>query len=59
MPVRQLAEAEVREVSYGRTVDAVGLAGTYGALAPDGQVAALLREDAGRARPVLVFVAAG
>jgi hypothetical protein len=27
----------------------------HGAFAPDGSVVALLREDGGRARPVLVF----
>ncbi len=31
----------------------------HGAFAPDGSVAALLREEDGRARPVLVFTAAG
>ncbi|MCW2644787.1 MAG: tRNA Pseudouridine synthase terminal, partial [Pseudonocardiales bacterium] len=36
-----------------------GIAGTHGAIAPDGTVAALLVEDGGRAKPVLVFAAAG
>jgi hypothetical protein len=31
----------------------------HAALAPDGSVAALLREEADRARPVVVFHAAG
>jgi tRNA pseudouridine55 synthase len=59
MPVRQLDEAEARELSFGRPLAARGIAGVHGALAPDGSVAALLREADGRARPVLVFAAAG
>jgi tRNA pseudouridine55 synthase len=59
MPVRQLTAAEVTTLSYGQSLDRVGITGTYGVLAPDGSVAALLREDAKMARPVVVFVAAG
>jgi tRNA pseudouridine55 synthase len=60
MPVREVSADEVRELSFGRSVAPVGLAGTYGAIAPDGSVVALLGEqlsddDGGRARPVLVF----
>jgi tRNA pseudouridine55 synthase len=59
MPVRDIDAAEARELSFGRTLAARGVAGTHAALAPDGTVAALLVEDGERARPVLVFSAAG
>jgi tRNA pseudouridine55 synthase len=59
MPVRELSAAEVTTLSFGQSLELAGIAGTYGALAPDGSVAALLREDAIKARPVVVFVAAG
>jgi tRNA pseudouridine55 synthase len=58
-PVRALTEAEVRALCFGRAIDPVGIAGTYGGLAPDGSAAALLTEDDGRAKPVLVFNPAG
>jgi tRNA pseudouridine55 synthase len=59
MPVRDLTEAQARALSYGQAIDAAGLTGTYGGLAPDGTVAALLVEELDQARPVLVFAAAG
>jgi len=59
MPVRQLDEDEARALSYGKSLAAKAIAGTHGAIAPDGTVAALLVEDGDRARPVLVFAAAG
>jgi tRNA pseudouridine55 synthase len=59
MPVREIDADEARELSYGRALRPNGTAGTYAAIAPDGTVAALLVEDAERARPVLVFSAAG
>jgi tRNA pseudouridine55 synthase len=59
MPVRQLDEAQARALSFGKSLDVVGLVGVHGALAPDGSVVALLQEQDGRARPVLVFTAAG
>lgn len=59
MPVRQIDDDEARALSYGRTLEAQGIAGTHGAIAPDGIVAALLVEDGERAKPVLVFAAAG
>jgi tRNA pseudouridine55 synthase len=54
-PVRDVGEAEARELSFGRPLEARGITGVHGAFAPDGSVVALLREDGGRARPVLVF----
>jgi tRNA pseudouridine55 synthase len=59
MPVRTVDDDEARALSYGKALAAAGIAGTYGAIAPDGTVAALLLEDGDRAKPVLVFTAAG
>ncbi|MGH8862892.1 MAG: tRNA pseudouridine synthase B, partial [Jatrophihabitantaceae bacterium] len=59
MPVRDLDAAEARALSYGRALEARGIHGIHAALAPDGTVAALLREDGSHARPVIVFAAAG
>jgi tRNA pseudouridine55 synthase len=59
MPVREIDAAEARELSFGRPLDARGIDGVHAAIDPDGSVAALLREADGRARPVLVFAAAG
>ncbi|MCL2781746.1 MAG: tRNA pseudouridine(55) synthase TruB, partial [Actinomycetia bacterium] len=59
MPVRELTADEARELSFGRAVAVGGIEGVHAALAPDGTVVALLRDDAGRARPVLVFAPAG
>jgi tRNA pseudouridine55 synthase len=61
MPVRQVDAAELRELSHGRAIPALGIAGVHGALAADGSVAALLREggDPPAARPVLVFTPGG
>jgi tRNA pseudouridine55 synthase len=59
MPVRQINDDEARALSYGKSLEVRGIAGTHGAIAPDGTVAALLVEDDERAKPVLVFAAAG
>lgn len=59
MPVRQLDEEEARALSYGKSLDAKHIAGTHAAIAPDGRVIALVVEDGDRAKPVLVFAAAG
>lgn len=59
MPLRQVDDAEARALSYGKSLDAKAIAGTHAAIAPDGTVVALLVEDGDRARPVLVFAAAG
>lgn len=59
MPVRVIDDEHARALSYGRAIPAIGQNMTYAALAPDGSVAALLREDGDEARPVLVFAAAG
>jgi tRNA pseudouridine55 synthase len=59
MPVREITEDDARALTFGRALAVAGIAGTYAAIAPDGTVSALLSEDAGQARPVLVFTAAG
>lgn len=60
-PARELTADEARELSFGRRISASG-AGTVeapvAAFAPDGTVVALLADDAGRARPVLVLAPA-
>jgi tRNA pseudouridine55 synthase len=58
MPVRRVDAAEATAIGFGQTIDAAGIDGTYGALAPDGSAVALLVESERRARPVLVFTAA-
>jgi tRNA pseudouridine55 synthase len=59
MPVREVSTQEAEELSFGRPVAPVGISGTYSTAAPDGSVVALVREDMGRARPVLVFTPVG
>jgi tRNA pseudouridine55 synthase len=59
MPIREVDGDQARALSYGQALDPAGIVGTYGAVAPDGTVAALLLEDGERARPVLVFTPAG
>jgi tRNA pseudouridine55 synthase len=59
MPARALTVDEATALSYGKALTPVGIVGTYGAFAPDGTVTALVVEDDERARPVLVFTAAG
>jgi tRNA pseudouridine55 synthase len=59
MPVRPISQAEVTALGYGQSIEPAGLVGTYGALGPDGRVIALLDEQSGRARPVLVFHGVG
>jgi tRNA pseudouridine55 synthase len=59
MPIREVDGDQARALSYGQALEPAGIAGTYGAVTPDGTVAALLLEDGERARPVLVFTPAG
>jgi tRNA pseudouridine55 synthase len=59
MPVRHVDADQARELSFGRALSVAGIAGTYGAIGPDGAVLALLAEEADRARPVVVFAPAG
>lgn len=59
LPVHIVRADEATELSFGRSIAPSGLAGTYGVLAPDGTAVALVREEGGRGRPVLVFTPAG
>jgi len=61
LPARELTEAEARELSFGRPLAVVdgGVSGTrevpVAAFAPDGRLVALLADERGRSRPVLVL----
>lgn len=59
MPVREIDPDEARELSFGRSLDPHGIDGVHGAIAAPDTAVALLQESDGRARPVLVFTAAG
>ncbi len=59
MPVREIEAAEASALSYGQSLEARGIIGTHGAVTAGGTVVALLSEQDGRARPVLVFAPAG
>ncbi|WP_159621817.1 tRNA pseudouridine(55) synthase TruB [Ruania rhizosphaerae] len=54
-PVRHLSVEEAREIRFGRRIPPTGTDGVTAALAPDGRGIALLQDEAGRARPVLVL----
>jgi tRNA pseudouridine55 synthase len=58
-PRRDVDARQAADLSHGRPVPAVGMAGVYGVFAPDGRVLALLREHGERARPVVVLAPAG
>lgn len=57
-PVRSLTADEARAVAVGKFLDATGGDGVVAAVAPDGEVVALLQDRSGRARPVLVLAPA-
>jgi tRNA pseudouridine55 synthase len=59
LPARDITDADGIALSFGKSLNAVGIDGTYGAFTPDGEVVALLSERDGKARPVLVFRPAG
>ncbi len=57
---RRASDAEAAELRYGRPLEAVGLVGVYAVLDAAGSaLLALVEESGGRARPVLVWEAAG
>jgi tRNA pseudouridine55 synthase len=59
LPARDITDADGIALSFGKSLNAVGIDGTYGVFTPDGEVVALLSERDGKARPVLVFRPAG
>jgi tRNA pseudouridine55 synthase len=59
MAAREITDTEAVVLSCGRSIAAVGMRGTYGAFTSGGAVVALLSENGGKARPVLVFTPAG
>ena len=59
MPVRLVDGDEARALSYGKSLTAIGIDGTYGAISAEGTAIALLVERDGVATPTVVFAAAG
>jgi tRNA pseudouridine55 synthase len=59
MQLRTVDPDEARALSFGKALPIAGMAGTYAACTAEGTVVALLTEDGGAARPVLVFTPAG
>ena len=52
-PARSVDDAQAQHLRHGRTIDAAGIAGIYGAFAPDRALIALVGERDGVARSVL------
>ena len=52
---RDVTADQARSLAHGGRLPAVGSDGTYGAFDPDGHVIAMLREERGTARPVVVL----
>ncbi|BBX03160.1 tRNA pseudouridine(55) synthase TruB [Mycolicibacterium moriokaense] len=52
---RDLSAEEAEDARHGRALQPAGIDGTYAATAPDGQVIALLRDEAARTRSVVVL----
>lgn len=59
LPSRTVDAHLAKELRYGRSIAAIGQAGVYAAFDADGSLLALLRESDGRAKPTLVWQAAG
>ncbi|GAB2682904.1 tRNA pseudouridine(55) synthase TruB [Thalassiella azotivora] len=55
MPVRDLTDEEVVALGYGQRLEARGAVGPVAAVAPDGGLVAVLREQGGQARPEVVL----
>jgi tRNA pseudouridine55 synthase len=58
MPVRTATEAEAKALSYGKPLDAAGIAGRYAVLNEDGDLLAVMTEKGDQAKPETVFAAA-
>jgi len=54
-PRRELSAAEAEDTRHGRPLKPAGIEGVYAAAAPDGQVIALLTDQANRTKPVVVL----
>ena len=53
-----LNDVAATDVSHGKRLAPFGSAGVYGVFGPDGHVVALMRDEAGQARPVVVLAPA-
>jgi tRNA pseudouridine55 synthase len=58
-PRRELGADEAVALSHGKKLDPTGVAGIYGAFAPDGRCIALVEDRDGVARSSVVFAPAG
>ena len=58
MPTRTATEAEAKALSYGKSLDAVGIEGRYAVLGEDGDLLAVMIEKDDKAKPETVFAAA-
>ena len=54
-PRRDLTADEAESARHGRVLESAGIDGVYAATAPDGQVISLLRDEATRAKSVVVL----
>ena len=54
-PRRDLSTDEAESASHGRALKPAGIDGVYAATAPDGQVIALLTDEAPRTKSVVVL----
>jgi tRNA pseudouridine55 synthase len=54
-PRRDLTADEAEDTRHGRALKPAGIDGIYAAVAPDGQVIALVRDDASRTKSVVVL----
>jgi len=58
MPTRTATEAEAKALSYGKSLEAVGLEGRYAVLSEAGDLLAVMIEQGDKAKPETVFAAA-
>jgi tRNA pseudouridine55 synthase len=56
--VRELSDAEVKELSFGRPLSSNGNTVINAALSPDNRLIALLHDEGDKAKPIAVFAAA-
>ncbi|MGH3648946.1 MAG: tRNA pseudouridine(55) synthase TruB, partial [Micromonosporaceae bacterium] len=56
---RDVTAEEAVRLSHGNPLDVAGIEGPYAVFDPGGQVLAVVRERDGKARPEVVFAAAG